>query len=155
MAFNCNLELFAADRTKVDAFSFNLLHALISFQVSLLSTFSKALKFNWKSIFRCGGKTIFVWSGVCCVYNLNGSTQILLLHDVERRYSSERVLQSSLQLKYSSWGSWFNSKSKPFSCCSRILDFGYVLCFCVFCHSHCVVCLGLVSSCKFLYYDVD
>ena len=60
MPFDCNLELFAAERTNVDALNCNLWLSLISFQASIFSTFSVAPESRRKSISRRGGETVFV-----------------------------------------------------------------------------------------------
>ena len=48
--FDCRLELFAAERTNVDALSCNLWYSLISFQVSLFKMFKVAPESSKKSI---------------------------------------------------------------------------------------------------------
>ena len=70
--FFCNLELFAAESTNVDAFSCNLWYTLFFFQVSLFNILHVAPESNKKSISRFGGEIVFVLSGVCCVYIVRG-----------------------------------------------------------------------------------
>ena len=106
MPFDCNLEIFA------DAFCCNLWYSFISFKSSLFSTLGVPLESIRKSFSRSGGEIVFVWSSVCCVYIVSGRTQIFFSHNVERRYSSVRLLHSTWQLKCLSCMSWFNSKSK-------------------------------------------
>ena len=58
--FDCNLELFAAERTNVDAFSCNLGYSLISFQVSVFNILSVAPDSGRKSISGCGEEIVFL-----------------------------------------------------------------------------------------------
>ena len=67
---DCNLEFFAAERTNVVAFNCNLWYSLISSQVSVFNILIVAPESSRKSISRCGGEIVFLWTGVCFVYIL-------------------------------------------------------------------------------------
>ena len=61
MPFDCNRELFAAEKTQFDAFMCKLRYSLISFQMSLFNTLSDAPESSKKkSISRCDGEIVFV-----------------------------------------------------------------------------------------------
>ena len=66
VTFECSQELFAAERTNVEAFNCILLYSLISFQMSVLSILSVRTESNKNSLD-------------------SGNTHMLFLQEVERK----------------------------------------------------------------------